>query len=786
MRTRSMLANRGLVVTAITLGLVATVAVSVTLQAATNPSNEVAMACRAEPVGSDLTQNLPFSVSGPDTAEAGATVALTMDAAQATLPSQASGVTINNFSNLRTAVEAYGVTVTGASITKAGSHPASVDVAGSRVTMVIPGPIPGGQTITTPEVTITATVTAAPGGSLGLQAGASPFYQTNANVQIVGNQTVTCNPGDATQAANTKLTIPVQAAAPPDTTGPTITFVDPNVQSIYGYQEVVAASYACSDPSGVATCAGPVPNGGLLDTSTAGLKDFTVNATDTKGNTTTETVQYLVLPEGAPPPARARYTPLNPGRLLDTRTGAGIDTFDGEHLGEGKQGGGVTLEVAVGDRYDIPVNASGVVLNITATEADGPGHITVYPCGDTRPTASNLNYAVAGDTRPNAVVTKLGDDGNVCLYAFGAATHLVVDAAGYFPPGARFVALNPGRLLDTRVGKPTVDDQASGDGPSTVGTDVTVQVGGRHGVPDNAVAAVLNVTAVAPDGPGHLTVYPCGETLPTSSNLNYAPGDAAVPNLVVAKLGNDGTVCLASGVSGSDLIVDVAGYFPAGADYTALIPGRLLDTRAGRPTIDDAGAGDGKPQVGTPIELQVGGRHDIPADALGVVLNVTAADTDGAGYLKVWPCGDPEPLASNVNFTAAGQTRANAVFAKLGTDGTVCIVAKPASAHVVVDVAGFVPAPTGPVAPPPPTTTTTVPGQPTTTSTTTTTTTEPGATTTTTLPPTPGDCPQQAVYDEVLAQYESLAGLALLLLGPVLEITLGLLDPNGDGNACNG
>ena len=240
------------------------------------------------------------------------------------------------------------------------------------------------------------------------------------------------------------------------------------------------------------------------------------------------------------------------------------------------------------------------------------------------------------------------------------------------------------------------------------------------------------------------------------------------------KLGTDGKVCLASGVSGSHLIVDVTGYFPAGADYTALVPGRLLDTRAGRATVDGEQAGAGKPAAGTPIELPVHGRYDIPADALAVVLNVTAADTDGAGYLKVWPCGETEPLASNVNFTAAGQTRANAVFATIGDGGNVCIVAKPASTHVVVDVAGFVPAPTGPVPPPPPPPPTTVPGATT--------------TTTTTLPPVtvpPGDCAAQVLYDTYLTTYNTLGPLQPLL-GPGLLALMAGLDPNGDGNACNG
>jgi sugar lactone lactonase YvrE len=42
------------------------------------------------------------------------------------------------------------------------------------------------------------------------------------------------------------------------------------------------------------TCAGPVPSGALIDTSSAGTKSFTVTATDIDGNSSTQTVNYAV------------------------------------------------------------------------------------------------------------------------------------------------------------------------------------------------------------------------------------------------------------------------------------------------------------------------------------------------------------------------------------------------------------------------------------------------------------------------------------------------------------
>jgi hypothetical protein len=775
MRIPSLFRNRRSIAAATAVGMLAAAAVSYNLHAATNPNHSIHVACTHQYGTTEL--DVDHIATGPDSTTNAATAALVLEAHDTTFPAQSGSVAVNDYENITTNVVAAGATVTSASITKPGSVDATVSVDGATVTVVIPGPVAGGGTITTPEVTIETTVTAAAGGSVTLAPG-SPFYAVRANTSAVGAVNVSCNPADDTQTANATLTVPV---GEPDTAPPSITFIEPNESSVYGFGEEIAAAYTCSDQSTPVTCAGTVPNGDPLDTTSAGVHEFTITATDSLGNAATETIEYVVLPEGAPPPDRPAYTALDPARLLDTRSGPVADTIDDAHLGGGKSAGGNTVELQVAGRGGVPEDAMGVVMNVTATENEGPGHVTVYPCGEERPVTSNLNYSVANDVRPNAAIARLSDDGKVCLHTFGGATHLVVDVNGYFPFGARFASFNPGRLLDTRPDHATIDGVEQ-DGATAAGGQIVLQVAGRHNVPDSAVAAVLNVTALSAGGPGYATLFSCDEPRPTSSNLNFGADEGAVANLVVAKLAGDGTVCLFTGVSGAHLIVDVSGYLPADAEYVPLNPGRLLDTRPGRATVDSQAAGAGEPTVAQVVELRVGGRHGVAADASAAVLNVTATEVDGAGYFKVYPCGT-EPNASSVNFAAPGQTRANAVVAKLSPTGTVCIVAKPVSGHVVVDVAGFVPAQETPPPPPPPpsttTTTTTLPG-----GTTTTTTTEPGATTTTTTT-VPADCPEQVLYDTTLATYNALPPELLPIAGPPLLILLAQLDPDGDGNACN-
>jgi hypothetical protein len=126
-----------------------------------------------------------------------------------------------------------------------------------------------------------------------------------------------------------------------------------------------------------------------------------------------------------------------------------------------------------------------------------------------------------------------------------------------------------------------------------------LQIAGRAGVPTNASAAVLNLTAADATGTGFLTPFACDGPVPTASNLNYAPG-APIANSAIVKLSTSGTVCLLTADAPTNLIVDVNGWFPHGADYAPLTPTRLLDTRdpvpgGGVPTASSTG-----PRVANP------------------------------------------------------------------------------------------------------------------------------------------------------------------------------------------
>jgi len=127
---------------------------------------------------------------------------------------------------------------------------------------------------------------------------------------------------------------------------------------------------------------------------------------------------------------------------------------------------------------------------------------------------------------------------------------------------------------------------------------------------------------------------------------------------------------------------------PAGL-FAPLSPARLLETRAGEPTTVDGKFWEiGERAAGTVTELTVAGRGGVASDADAVVMNIAVTSTKGGGFVTAYPCGTKRPNASNLNYERKSQTIANAVTAKIGTGGKVCLYTS-AATHIIVDVNGY-------------------------------------------------------------------------------------------------
>lgn len=179
--------------------------------------------------------------------------------------------------------------------------------------------------------------------------------------------------------------------------------------------------------------------------------------------------------------------------------------------------------------------------------------------------------------------------------AVGAPSDRPAEATS-LPSGAVFVPMSPTRIFDTRTGL------GGTVGPVTNGQTFPVLVAGRtdgtETVPNEAVAAVINVTYVGAEGPGFITLFPSGTARPNASNLNKN-GPGPVPNLVTVKIGAFGSVNVYNNQSSTDIIGDLAGYY-------------VIDTSGGSGSVGTTGPTGATGAAGPTGATEAGGPRQRP------------------------------------------------------------------------------------------------------------------------------------------------------------------------------
>jgi hypothetical protein len=258
-----------------------------------------------------------------------------------------------------------------------------------------------------------------------------------------------------------------------------------------------------------------------------------------------------------------------------------------------------------------------------------------------------------------------------------------------------FTSVTPTRVLDTRPGSAV---NYSGPKP---GVNAVVQIAASSlpGLPADATAVSVTVTGTEAAGPGFLQAIPTGSAdVGASSNVNMPTAGATVANLAVVPLGADRSISvLTSG--GAHVIVDVNGYFVAAP--VAVAAGRLmttaqqrmLDTRA-----ESAVAYAGSQPNGSTLTVDLTARASgLPAGANAAVVNITATNSIGAGFVQAAAGGTLVPGTSSVlNLGAAGQTVAGLSIVPLSPTGTIDVFTS-YGADLIVDLIGYFTGPTAAV-----------------------------------------------------------------------------------------
>ncbi|WP_211240787.1 choice-of-anchor D domain-containing protein [Hamadaea tsunoensis] len=379
------------------------------------------------------------------------------------------------------------------------------------------------------------------------------------------------------------------------------------------------------------------------------------------------------------------YFPVQPQRLLDTRSGLGAPKAPV------KAGGVIHLQVSNGSPS---IGVSAVVLNVTVTGPTTSGFVTVYPTGKPRPTTSSLNFP-KGWTGANSVTVAVGTGGKIDLYNNSGSTHLIVDIVGSYAAnangneirvGGEYQPFQPKRLIDTRQG-------GSGKLPAGYAAHIPVNFGAD--VNPHVRAYAVNVTVVNPAKAGFLTTWDGINDLPKASTLNYAT-NATVSNFAIVPT-HPCSVCTGSGhnlpsigvytSSTTHVIVDIFGFYDDstlgdGLRFKPMTPVRIADSRIGQ---------------GTPHALTSGATATITtpgsiadSQTYALALNVTAITPTKNTYLAVWPDGIAEfgkPGVSNVNANA-GTVVPNAVATLIGPGAAFNVYNQTGTTDICVDVVG--------------------------------------------------------------------------------------------------
>ncbi len=249
-------------------------------------------------------------------------------------------------------------------------------------------------------------------------------------------------------------------------------------------------------------------------------------------------------------------------------------------------------------------------------------------------------------------------------------------------PSARFVAVQPCRVIDTR---------AQTAGPLQAGETRAVPVANSPClIPLTAEAYSLNMTVV-PKGPvSYLSAWPTGRPKPLVSTLNSFHG-GIVANAAIVPAGQGGSINVFV-TDPTDVVIDINGYFDstAGLPFYPVAPCRIADTR-GAPGL---AAGFSTPSLSSnatrsfPMPLS---NCALPANAGAYSVNVTVVPGEPLGYLTLWPTGGARPLVSTLN-SPDGRILANAAIVPAGSGGAISAFVTNRT-DVIFDVNGYFGAP---------------------------------------------------------------------------------------------
>ena len=227
--------------------------------------------------------------------------------------------------------------------------------------------------------------------------------------------------------------------------------------------------------------------------------------------------------------ATAKYSPVTPERVYDTRPSSGFAPNETRMISVTGAG--------------VPAGATNAVVNLTTVGATANGWLTLSGSS-----TSIINYSSSGQAIANLAFAPVSG-GNITITS-SATTHVIVDVIGFVGSTGtlNYYPIQPDRLV----------------GPFALGAggylDLTIT--GVSGIPASAGAVMANVTGSAASTSTFINAYPKGASIPAPipSTVNVQPG-AANANHSIVQPGTSSQARISNANGTINMYFDVEGYF---------------------------------------------------------------------------------------------------------------------------------------------------------------------------------------------------------------------------------
>ncbi len=239
---------------------------------------------------------------------------------------------------------------------------------------------------------------------------------------------------------------------------------------------------------------------------------------------------------------------------------------------------------------------------------------------------------------------------------------VLADQTGPMP----FVPIAPCRVADTRTGF----GFTGAYGPPSIGAGTSrtfdIASSGCTGIPSTAAAFSFNLTVTNTAGPGFIQAYPAGGSAGGSSAVNYTGAGQTVANAAVTPAGtagNAGKITITAGVSTTDVIIDINGYYsgqPGSGKGMVLTSTGTNDTL----TLNESGSGSAlailSNTTGYPLKVSnssltcTGGcGGSFSTDSTAPVANALEATATGTSYRNFGVLGNAKGQGYGLDYTGA-------------------------------------------------------------------------------------------------------------------------------------